>query len=272
MNDNQKAASILRQYAGELYQGHTIGGEWDGEHIKAEHDELIALADRLALADAGEPVADSGKMWSLVRSRVQGIHSRLSECNTSAEFNAALDSYSNVLVEELIEKFAAHPAPDRVADDATLERIIDASAGEWHDDEFRINGSDLMQMLRAVSRLWPAPDRVAELEAQCNHLASALADAKEFEQAYREECMADISILMGKLAESRERVARAYGLLWHVNAGIDAPWGTPSLTPERAAMESRKVLRDMLTSEQRGDGINAARDIMKALAADKEGE
>ena len=54
MNDNQKAASILRQYAGELYQGHTIGGEWDGEHIKAEHDELMALADRLALAQSGE--------------------------------------------------------------------------------------------------------------------------------------------------------------------------------------------------------------------------
>lgn len=59
MNDNQKAASILRQYAGELYQGHNIGGQWPEEsaHIKAEHDELMALADRLALADAGEPVA-----------------------------------------------------------------------------------------------------------------------------------------------------------------------------------------------------------------------
>mgnify|MGYP003559668112 FL=1 len=60
MNDNQKAASILRQYAGELYQGHTIGGEWDGEHIKAEHDELIALADRLALAQGGEAANSAG--------------------------------------------------------------------------------------------------------------------------------------------------------------------------------------------------------------------
>lgn len=66
MNDNAKAASILRQYAGELYNGHTIGGEWDGEHIKAEHDELIALADRLALAQGGEAVAYTdghGMLW-----------------------------------------------------------------------------------------------------------------------------------------------------------------------------------------------------------------
>lgn len=73
-----------------------------------------------------------------------------------------------------------------------------------------------------------------------------------------------------RVAELERQLAVAYGLLWHVNAGVDAPWGTPSLTPERAAMESRKLLREMLTSEQRGDGINAARDFMKALAADKE--
>ena len=60
MNDNAKAASILRQYAGELYQGHTIGGEWGGEHIKAEHDELMALADRLATPPAAVAVPDEG--------------------------------------------------------------------------------------------------------------------------------------------------------------------------------------------------------------------
>lgn len=39
-----------------------------------------------------------------------------------------------------------------MTDDAELERIIDASAGEWHDDEFRINAGELMDMLRAASR------------------------------------------------------------------------------------------------------------------------
>lgn len=94
------------------------------------------------------------------------------------------------------------------------------------------------------------------------------------EQASIDKLVADarIAALESQLAESRERFALAYGLLWHVNAGVDAPWGTPSVTPERAAMESRKLLRDMLTNEQRGDGINAARQFLVALAADKEGK
>lgn len=75
-----------------------------------------------------------------------------------------------------------------------------------------------------------------------------------------------------RIAELEAQLALAYGLLWHVNAGMDAPHGTPSLTPERGAMESRKILRDLLTHEQRGDGINAARNYMVALAAEKEGE
>lgn len=63
-----------------------------------------------------------------------------------------------------------------------------------------------------------------------------------------------------------DAVAVAYGLLWHVNAGLDAPHGTPSLTPEKAAYEARKLLRDLMTKEQRGDGINAAREHMLAAA------
>lgn len=58
MSDIAKAAAILRQYAGGLYQGHTIGGHWsDGCHIKAEHDEMLALADRLEIAGADGAVA-----------------------------------------------------------------------------------------------------------------------------------------------------------------------------------------------------------------------
>jgi hypothetical protein len=35
-------------------------------------------------------------------------------------------------------------------------------------------------------------------------------------------------------------------------------------TPERAAYEARKVLRDLLTSEQRGNGINEVRAAIDA--------
>lgn len=69
-------------------------------------------------------------------------------------------------------------------------------------------------------------------------------------------------------------VALAYGLLWHVNAGMDAPADVrqPSLTPEKAAYEARKVLRDLMTKDQRGDGINAARVMLTAPTASGEGE
>jgi hypothetical protein len=54
----------------------------------------------------------------------------------------------------------------------------------------------------------------------------------------------------------RERIAITYGYLWHAN---DEP-GTPNrYGSERAAIEARKVLREILTGEQRGKGINAAR-------------
>ena len=51
----------------------------------------------------------------------------------------------------------------------------------------------------------------------------------------------------------------AYGHLWHVNNEPMAP--IPIYTPEKAAYAARKVLRDLLTSEQRGDAINATQHV-----------
>ncbi len=61
-----------------------------------------------------------------------------------------------------------------------------------------------------------------------------------------------------------DAIATAYGYLWHVN---NEP-GTPNqYRPERAAYEARKVLRELLTHEQRGNGINRVRaEIMAANA------
>jgi hypothetical protein len=65
---------------------------------------------------------------------------------------------------------------------------------------------------------------------------------------------------------ARDAIATAYGYLWHVNAAHDAPPEAEvlSITPEQAAYEARKVLRDLLTHEQRGKGINAVRAAMSA--------
>lgn len=68
--------------------------------------------------------------------------------------------------------------------------------------------------------------------------------------------------------ESANRIATAYGYLWHVNAGQDAPaeCNVLSISPEAAAYKARQVLRDLLTNEQRGEGINAVRESLQSQA------
>ena len=64
-----------------------------------------------------------------------------------------------------------------------------------------------------------------------------------------------------------DAVALAYGILWHANnmrPGYDAPAGHERLTPEKAAYKARHVLRDLLTRDQLGDGINRASDMLAA--------
>lgn len=57
---------------------------------------------------------------------------------------------------------------------------------------------------------------------------------------------------------------RAYGYLWHANHPEDIPPGTPHFTPDRSCIEARKELRDLLTREQRGRGINWVRQMLLA--------
>ena len=67
--------------------------------------------------------------------------------------------------------------------------------------------------------------------------------------------------LMARVAELEAAIQTAYGYLWCVN---NEP-GTPiALYPtEKAAYEARKVLRDLLTTEQRGQGINSVLPIVR---------
>lgn len=59
--------------------------------------------------------------------------------------------------------------------------------------------------------------------------------------------------LRSLLASVLDSVSVAYGYLWHVN---NEP-GTPQqYAPEQAAYRARFILRDLLSSEQRGNGIN----------------
>lgn len=52
----------------------------------------------------------------------------------------------------------------------------------------------------------------------------------------------------------QDKISRAYGYLWHVNnSGVGFQF-----SPEKAAHMARRVLRDTLTHEQRGNAINMA--------------
>lgn len=57
------------------------------------------------------------------------------------------------------------------------------------------------------------------------------------------------------LLEWQKAVMEAYGHLWHVNNEPAAP--IPMRSPEKAAYEARKCLRELLTKEERGEAINA---------------
>ena len=59
--------------------------------------------------------------------------------------------------------------------------------------------------------------------------------------------------LVRDLETLREVVGLAYGYLWLVNNEPGMPLRCP---PKRAAYEARKLLRDTMTHEQRGDFIN----------------
>ncbi len=66
-----------------------------------------------------------------------------------------------------------------------------------------------------------------------------------------------------------QAIKTAYGFLWHVNNGADAPieLNVPSLTADAAAYKARLILRDLLTREQRGEGINSVRNSITAAPA-----
>ncbi len=68
-------------------------------------------------------------------------------------------------------------------------------------------------------------------------------------------------------AELRKAVQEAYGWLWHVNQEPMAP--IPMWEPEKAAYQARKCLRELLTTAERGEAINAiAAHIDKIAASD----
>ena len=117
----------------------------------------------------------------------------------------------------------------------------------------------------------PDGDPHGECTAEIHRLEAELATL-ESQQSRDGEVIRKQDEEIARLTAERDaalaKVALAYGHLWHVNNEPAAP--IPIYTPEKAAYEARKILRDMLTSEQRGDAINATQNVW-GNAARKEG-
>lgn len=64
----------------------------------------------------------------------------------------------------------------------------------------------------------------------------------------------------------RSAVAMAYGHLWHVNNEPMAP--IPLRSEESASYAARKLLRDLLTTEERGEAINYVRAMLSSAPKD----
>ena len=86
-----------------------------------------------------------------------------------------------------------------------------------------------------------------------------------------EKCLLE----MVRELQAREKVLvelakLTYGYLWHINAGLDAPaiLNVTSITPEKCSHIVRKLWLDVLTKEQRGEGINKALEALANVRGD----
>jgi len=77
-----------------------------------------------------------------------------------------------------------------------------------------------------------------------------------------EQSANEIERLRSELAALRDSVALAYGHLWHVNNDPDAP--VCRYLPKDAAYAARLALRETLSNERRGEGINRVRAMLAA--------
>ena len=106
---------------------------------------------------------------------------------------------------------------------------------------------------------------ILTLAERIRDLTAELADAKALADSEGSRAVEAVRLKR----QWRAAIQRAYGYLWHVN---NEP-GTPhQYSPEKAAYEARKTLRDLLTHEQRGVGINMAHEAITAAAADKQSQ
>ena len=89
-------------------------------------------------------------------------------------------------------------------------------------------------------------------------------------QAATEQSQKEIAELQAREKALVELAKLTYGYLWHINAGLDAPaiLNVTSITPEKCSHIVRKLWLDVLTKEQRGEGINKALEALANVRGD----
>ena len=148
---------------------------------------------------------------------------------------------------------------DRIA---ALEAELSSVKRELETERIRLAACGVVAMADTPESAARARDMLPEYEsASCGDVARRV-----------DECIqlrADLARVTKERDALLAAARTAYGHLWHVNNEPMAP--IPIYTPEKAAYAARKVLRDLLTSEQRGDAINATQNVW-GDAARKEGK
>ena len=91
-----------------------------------------------------------------------------------------------------------------------------------------------------------------------------MADGNITVEVSTQAAQAELERLRGELAALREKIGLAYGYLWCVNNEPCAPNYMPA---DRMAYEARKLLRDTMTDEERGEYINRVLPLVRGVGA-----
>jgi len=108
-------------------------------------------------------------------------------------------------------------------------------------------------------------EAIDSLRAERDGWIAAVQDRDAIIKQYMEAAAAlaaENKVLRDDNTHMTQAMMHAYGHLWHVNNEPMAP--VPLYSPEKAAYEARKILRDMLTSEHRGIAINQVQALIDA--------
>ena len=177
------------------------------------------------------------------------------------------------LVGQLLLALAATPKTPRLAIMAVAQQVVDALEADRKSEGYDLEAGMFGPAFSNLMRKWAALEYAAQpAKGRSTYGTEAEGDAytlgwfegqgwgfptHELESAVTaEQC----TWMVKEIDTLRNALMLAYGHLWHTNNEPMAP--TRMRSAEKAAYEARKVLREMLTHEQRGTAINRVQEML----------